>query len=349
MARGLRLVLLVAACAVAVDAGTTAPAGRKALRRQNGVSDFSQELAKAPSALVFEDSTKGDPGEDYFTGPNPIGARDDHTYAGPVPDGAQPAAFKCRQMQRGSSFGFAHEWVHMSKAANCNMILMGDAVTEPEWSDIVQQAYKLQNNMEYNVHERHSKKFKVNHKLIGTAFLWRRYLAPRARHLQENNPEEWSKTKDDLAAQGCPLFSDTELPDGLHPAWWADVGLTANKIFDVKAEMGTPPTGKVVGDIVLSTMFEPAEGVLSWDTFRWYKGDTRCTPMIRAPVQDGGTAEYTTALEVRSAITALWLAWCSVPPGEDGVGACAGDFEADVTPAGWKNSHWGFTYNPSAL
>ena len=342
-------VFAVVACALGAIVSPAAAADRYADAGDDAAMTQSPAGAVLAGRKTLQDSTKGEPSEPYFTDDNPIGARDDHTYDGPVAAGVQPAAFKCRQMQRGSSFGFAHEWVHMSKAANCNTILMGDTVTEAQWSDIVQQAYKLQNNMEYNPHTHHSKKFKVNHKLISTAFLWRRYLAPRARHLQETDPQAWAKTKDDLAAQGCPLFSDTELPDGLHPAWWADVGLTANKIFDVKAKMGTAPSGKVVGDIVLSTMFEPAEGVLSWDTFRWYKGDTRCTPMIKAPLEDGGMAEYTTALEVSSAITAIWLAWCSVRPGEQGVGACAGDFVANETPAGWESSHWGFTYNPSAL
>ena len=92
----------------------------------------------------------------------------------------------------------------------------------------------------------------------------------------------WHSVKKNLEDVACPLFTDTELPDVLNARWWSDVGFTANKIFDkLSDEANSPPSKGVLADITPSTLLEVAEGVLSFDTFRWYKSkETACTFIV---------------------------------------------------------------------
>ena len=283
----------------------------------------------------------------YYDGDRPISMRD----ATPAHyNGPPPGAFKCRAMQNGASFTFAHEWVHLPATDNCNLILMGNTVSEMQWSDIVQQAYKLQNELEYDeTRSADGKSHKVNHKLLSLGFLWQKYLAPRARFLKEKKPKQWTSVKAALEAVGCPLFSDNELPDALHPAWWADVGFTANKQWTKSREPGLPPDDGLVHDITGDALSQVAEGVLSWDSFRWFKGTTLCTPMVRRRQgsSGGNNVVPVTSREVRAAVTALWITWCGASRQDaSDVGACAGDFQPEPGPTGWANAHPGFTYNP---
>ena len=257
--------------------------------------------------------------------------------------GTPPGAFKCRQMAAGASFTFPHEWVHFPARANCNLILMGKSVTERQWSDIVQQAYRLQNELEHSNNFTHDgRAHKVNHKMLSLGFIWQKYLAPRARHLQTQVPEEWAKVKAGLKDAGCPLFADRDLPDALHAAWWADVGFTANKMWRKSTSIGLPPNSDVVGDLHMGTLFEVGEGVISWDSYRWYKGTTYCTPLVRRSA-DGDSLSGVTSREVRAAVTALWAAWCGASAAS--AGACKGDFQGTDDPQDWARAHPGLTYN----
>ena len=88
-----------------------------------------------------------------------------------------PEVFKCRAISNGKRFDFAHEWIHLSATANCNLILLEGKYNEQQWSDIVHQTYRLQNHYEHIPHsEEDNTIYPINSKLAVLRVFAQRYL-----------------------------------------------------------------------------------------------------------------------------------------------------------------------------
>ena len=270
----------------------------------------------------------------------------------PPPSSDRPEVFKCRAVSHGRAFSFAHEWTHFSASTNCNLILLHGKYTQEQWSDVVQQAYHIQSHQEHIPNPEDHLIHDVNHKLAILRVLYQRYLAPHAKHLKHQETEKWNVVKSNLQSVGCPLFKDVDLPDVMHPNWWSDVGLSANHIFKNSDGANAKPSGAVLTDVAQDTLFSGAEGVLGWDTYRWYKSDISCTPMIRlAPVEGHNQKkiEFVSAVDARLAVQTIWFQWCGANPDVVGdVGYCSGqklDLSGIESEKKRRLSHAGFTYN----
>jgi len=254
-----------------------------------------------------------------------------------------PQVFKCRTMAHGKSFSFAHEWVHFSAKTHCSLILLNGRFTEQVWSDIVHQAYRIENYVEHIPYQNKDgtyQVYKTNHKFPILRVLFQRYLAPQVKQLKHTN--KWEQVKKQLKQVGCPLFQDVDLPDVLHPNWWSDVGFTANRMFgDADNNFNSPPTGTIVGDLTTKTLFAVAEGVISWDEYRWYKDEVSCTPLVEVDVPQD-QVKYVKAIDAKRSIEILWLDWCGAAAENDkDLGACNGKkWHEDG-----RNIHPGMVYN----
>jgi hypothetical protein len=267
----------------------------------------------------------------------------------------KPEVFKCRAMSTGAELTFAHEWTHFSATTNCNLILLEGQYTEKEWSDISHQAYRIQNHIEH-IPDSDAKIHDVNHKIPVLRVLFQRYLAPRMEYLKKEEPAEWAAVKRNLQSVGCPLFKDEDLPDVMNPTWWSDVGLTAGRIFKSESSAFDRPTEPTLTDITRETLLPVAEGILTNDFYRWYKGTkgVSCIPMIIKinAADDEKNIEFVTARNGRLAVQAMFLKYCGASLNankNNDFGYCSGKVEQITDFANEKkaiyHSHPGFTYN----
>jgi hypothetical protein len=129
-------------------------------------------------------------------------------------------------------------------------------------------------------------------------------------------------------------------------------------MFDKTADDAiSPPSKSVISDITLGTLLEVGEGVLSWDTYRWYKGPVSCTPLIEQTISPPGASgessdviTFVSVMDAKLAVEKIWLYQCGSDEGSDDnndVGYCSGQHQNDDDLEGLQRSkfHSGFTYN----